>query len=114
MDQDTLYKLDYRRFNPGAFESESVTDCYQKAFRDENDDRKYFLTWRKWDFSKYATVDNNLEEPAYDAYTQLTTKDGDVINIEFLSGWEPQKAEEFLDKLFETGWFRKYDDRDLY
>lgn len=107
-----LLDCGYCRFKPSPFDGENVTDCYQKAFRDEDDNRKYFLTYHRWDFSQYAyrCHDPNLNKPSYEAETQLTTKNGGVLNITFLSQWEPEDAEEFLAKLFETGWFKKYDD----
>lgn len=106
-----LIKRGYNRFNPTPFDNESVTDCYQKTFRDKNNDRKYFLTYHKWDFSRFADARHpELNYPSYEAETQLTTKDGGVINLTFLHLWKPKEAEEFLEKLFETGWFKKYDE----
>ena len=110
--KEDLIKRGYNRFNPSPFDNESVTDCYQKAFRDEAGNRKYFLTYRQWDFSRYADTNHpSMNMPSYEAETQLTTKKGGTIDITFLHLWEPKDAEEFLEKLFETGLFKKYDER---
>lgn len=99
----------YNDYKPSVFDGDCVTRCYQKAFRD-GDDRKYFLTWHEWDFSKYADHRHpELLDHTFEGETQLTTTDGDVINITFLSGWGREKAEKFMEKLFDTGWFKKYD-----
>lgn len=111
--ESTLIKKGYQRFSPSPFDGECVMKCYQTAVRNNNGDRQYFITWKKWDFSQYKNGNHSeLEKPRYEAYTQLTTKDGNVIDITFLNGWEPEKAEEFMEKLFNTGWFRDYDRRD--
>lgn len=112
MNDQKLLDRGYHKFKPTPFDDESVVACFQTSFCDENDDRKYFLTWKKWDFSRFASPLRNrhLYEPSYEATTQLTyKKNGQSINIDFLNGWEPEDAEAFLDDLFKTGWFEKYD-----
>ena len=109
--KNELIKRGYNRFEPSVFDNDSISDCYQKAFWDENSNRKYFLTYKQWDFSRYSDTNHpDLNFPSYEAETQLTTKDGGVINLTFLHLWKPKEAEEFLEKLFETGWFKKYDE----
>ena len=89
--------------------SDEPTIDFEKL--DEDGMKKYFLTYHRWDFSRYSDVNHpDLNYPSYEAETQLTTKNGGIINLTFLHVWEPKDAEEFLEKLFETGWFRKYDD----
>lgn len=107
--KDDLLDHGYNDYKPGPFDGDCVTRCYQKAFRD-GDYRKYFLTWHEWDFSKYADPRHpELLDHTFEGETQLTTTDGYVINITFLSGWKREKAEKFMEKLFNTGWFEKYD-----
>lgn len=111
IEKDLLSK-GYHQFKPSGFDGECVTDCYQTAIRNSEGDREYFITWRKWDFSRYNyNNDSHLDEPAYEAETHLNTHDKNVIDITFHNGWEPEAVEEFMKKLFATGWFLEYDNR---
>lgn len=101
----------YNKFSSNAWDNENIECVYQKSFTDENGLRKYFLTWRKWNFSKYSYKDPSLKEAKWEGNTQLEyKKNGQHIDITFLNGWNTEDAEEFLEKLFETGWFKKYDE----
>ena len=112
MTDQELIKKKYNRFNPSNLDGQYVTDLYQKSFTDQNNNRKYFLIWKKYDFSKYADrFHKDLNKPRYEGDTQLTfNENNQVINLTFLDGWSTNDAEKFLEKLFATGWFKKYDD----
>ena len=108
-DKELIYR-GYKPFKPGPFDDECITQGFQKAIRDENDDRKYFITFKKWDFSRYDKVKELNDCVSYEGDTQLAyKKNGEFMNITFLHGWEAEEVEEFLDNLFSTGLFEKYD-----
>lgn len=105
MTDEQLEKNGYQYYEPSILDGECVTSLYQRSF----DGKKYFLTWRKWDFSRFADqLHLDLNEPKYEGNTQLELKDGSgTIDITFLSGWELDKAEKFMKQLFATGWFEE-------
>lgn len=109
--KDDLLKHGYYEYKPSPFDSDCVKKCYQKSFKDKNGNRKYFLTWKEWDFSQYADYHHpELEyQHSFEGNTQLITTDDDAIEITFFNGWSRDRAEKFLKKLFDTGWFEKYD-----
>ena len=109
--EKSLKDKNYKEFKPTSFDDECITKCYQSAIRNEDDKRDYFINWKKWDFSKYNYMRRpELNEPRFEADTQLTTKNEKTIEILFFNGWEPEEVEEFMKKLFETGWFKGYDE----
>ena len=111
MDQNYLLNQGYEQYKPSPFDGESVKTIFQKVFRNEDNKRKYFLTWKKWVYEKYAdSMHPELKDPRYEGETQLCQKKiGQYIYLTFLHGWNAEDAEEFLEKLFEAGWFENYD-----
>jgi len=105
-----LIERGYIKYKPSPFKDDCVTDSFQKVIKDDSNKRKYFVDWDKWDFSRYVDANHpDLNNPAFEGSTQLTTKDGEVVDITLHAGWGIKKAEEFLAKLFDTGWFKLYD-----
>lgn len=103
----------YKQFKYSPFNEFFAAACYQTSKKNDKGNRDYFITWRKWDLSKYTSERHpDLDRPRFEAETQLITKDKNVINITFLDGWKPDKVEEFMKKLFETGWFQSYDEEE--
>ena len=113
MTEQELIDNGYHKYEPNIFDNnDCIVACFQKAFCDtESNNRNYFITWKEWDFSKYAdSAHPELKIPSFEGSTQLTHKEtGNTINVEFLSTWNLNKAEKFMQDLFATGWFETYD-----
>lgn len=109
MTDEQLKENGYQYYAPSILDGECVTGLYQRSFGDDETYKKYFLTWKKWDFSRFADqLHLDLNEPKYEGNTQLGLKDGSgTIDITFLNGWELDKAEKFMKQLFATGWFEE-------
>ena len=110
MTVNELIEKGYKIYAPSAFSDDCITDIYQKSFSDEDDKRKYFLTWNQWDFSRYASHDESFNNPIFEGGAQLMTHDENTIEFKFFSGWDIEKAEQMLEKIYQLGDFRKYDD----
>lgn len=100
--ESILLNKGYKQFAPSAFDGVSVKNCYQKAFVNKDNEREYFITFKKWDFSQFADENHpDLTDYRFEADTQLTyLPNGQVINLEFLCGWEPSEIEQFMKDLF--------------
>ena len=105
-----LEKHGYKKYSPSCWDNDCVKDVFQKAVVDDKGNRKYFLDWRKWDFGKYNLYD--FDKPSYEGMVQLETINNQTINITLFAGWELKDAEFFMKRLFDTGWFKKYDDEE--
>ena len=112
MTSEELIEKGYTRHAPNALDDDCITDVYQRSFRYENNKRKYFLTWNKWDFSRYAAHDESLNNPVFEGVAQLCTHDEKTIEIKFFSGWDIDDAEQMLEKIYRLGDFRMYDKED--
>lgn len=112
MTGEELKENGYQYYEPTRIDGDFVECLYQRSFKDDNNTKQYFLTWKKWDFSQFADkMHPDLKDPRYEGDTQLELKDGSgTIDVTFLSGWELDKAEKFMEKLFATGWFKEYGD----
>lgn len=112
MTEEDFFKRGYKRFKSSSFDSDCVSDLYQKAIRDGNDDRLYFIDIKKWDFSRYQNRMQNQPHISYEIGTQLTHRETEnALNITFISGWNLDDAERFIEQLWKTGLFRGYDER---
>ena len=111
MNKKEFEKAGYIHYNPAPLDGECVTSVYQRSFNDKNGNKKYFLTWKEWDFSQYAdALHQDLKNRRYEADTQLTyKKNGQTLDLTFLDGWSVEDAEGFMKALFKLGWFEKYD-----
>ena len=107
MERDDFIKAGYTHFKPSRIEDECITDMYQKCFRDENGDRKYFITVERWDYTPVARGRNI--PIAYNFTVQLTTEDDRTLNIDLFNGWDIESTEEFVKKMFDLGWFKYYE-----
>lgn len=107
MTSEELIKAGYKRFDPPRFE-ECITDMYQKCIRDENGNRKYFITFERWD---YSPISNGRNIPIrFECSVQFTHKaTGETVNIDCLSGWNLEDIERYYEDQWNTGWYNYYE-----
>lgn len=108
MTDEKLLSKGYTEFTPGPFDNEGVIQCFQKRFRDEKG-IKYFITVNKWEPFTHPHTGETFES-SYEASTQLYRKDAhDAINMLFLSSWDIDDVEAYLESIFQTGLFDYYE-----
>lgn len=97
----------YARWDPPKYEN-CITDIFQKCIKDENNNKKYFITVERWDYSSIA---NSRHIPIrFEASVQLTHKaTGEVVNIDCLSGWSIEDMEKYYEDQWNTGWYKYYE-----
>ena len=107
MERDDFIKAGYTRFEPSSMEDECITDLYQKCFRDEDGNKKYFITVERWD---YNPMSDGRDIPiAYDFIVQFVTEDDRTLNVDLFNGWDIETTEDFVKKMFDLGWFKYYE-----
>ena len=84
------------------------TDLFQKCIRNEYG-KKYFININRWDFSLIHPRYSG--EVRYGATVQFTKKNGDAINVDYLSVQSDnlKEVEKFYEDMWDTGWFDYYE-----
>lgn len=103
MTNQELLDAGYKRWAPSPYR-EFETDMFEKCVRDEKG-KKYFIHISRWDFTQ---LDNQVNV-RYDSTVQFTHKNGEVVNVDGLNGWDLQELEKFYEDLWNTGWFKYYE-----
>lgn len=110
-DQDFIQR-GFKQFSPTPyFDSNGIETLFQKRY-DDKIGKRYFITVNKWkpivDYRNGKTWPSNYE---YEVYFQKDDGNGNTKAIKILlySGWNIDEAEEYVQKLFETGLFEYYE-----
>lgn len=107
---EELLERGYSRYAPSPVDGECVTDLYQKRFDDETG-KKYFITVKRWDFSKFPNA-RGLK-PSLEYETQLYKKGShDAVNLSFFDSWNVEDVEEHVEWMFSSGRFDYYEEWD--
>lgn len=109
MTAEELIENGYKKYGRDVYDSAAVTGIFQKAFFDDDGKRKYFITWKRWDFGVYPQIRDEMTVQ-FEGKSQFQTKDGNYIEITLFSGWDLDESEKFVEKMFKTGFFNRYDD----
>jgi len=94
----------YTRYDPPRFHDDCVTDLWQKWFKDDIG-KRYAITVERWDFSKFGRSDTGFEWSVQ--FTHEDTRNS--VNIDCLSGWGIEDAEEFYAAQWATGLYDYYE-----
>lgn len=98
----------YREYEPIVFDPPDVEKRFQKRF-DDDVGKKYFIDVKKWRALRRPHM-SELTNVSYEYETQMYKKDThDAVNFEFLSSWDLESVEEFMEKQFATGMFDYYE-----
>ena len=96
-----LLEKGYREYPRTAFDNENIEHVYQKCFRDDKGIR-YFMDVKKWKDVQHPST-GEIIVGGYEYETQLYKKDShDAMNLLFLTTWDLDEAEAFVDKMFEA------------
>lgn len=104
--KDELLNKDFKPFEPNYLDSPSCDGCYQKLYRDNLGNKKYFLDVKHYSMT-HPTTREDLS--GFEISTQVY-KNGnhEAINITFLND-NIDDAEEFINKLFEYNLIENYE-----
>ena len=93
--KEKLIAAGYNRYDPPRFE-DCITDIFQKCIRDKDNNKQYYITCERWD---YSNISNGRNIPVrYEWSVQLTHKEtGEVVNIDCLSGWSIEDVEKYYE-----------------
>ena len=109
MTHEELIEKGYHEYKPTPYEHQGVERVYQKCFRD-NKGKKYFIDVKKWE-DMFHPYTHELIPGGYEYETQLYKKGThDPFNITFLSHWDIENVEEFVENLFQSGVLDYYEE----
>lgn len=107
--EEELIERGFTSFKPTMFDSESVDKCYQKCYRNEKGDKKYFLDAKHFNLT-HPTTGEDLG--GWELSTQLYVKGNHhAINLTFLED-DIDEAVSLIEFLYEGGQIENYENAD--
>lgn len=107
LSKDYLLDLGFLEYKPTRIDSPSVDACYQKLYRDELGNKKYYLNVKHYNLI-HPTTHEDLS--GYEISTQVYNKGNhNAINMNFLDD-NIAEAENFIDALFKNNLIENYED----
>lgn len=108
MTDEYILSKGYHEYKPTHFDSPGVEKRFQKRF-DDDKGKKYFIDIKKWEPITHPHT-GEVFDLGYECETQMYKKDThDAVNFDFLSSWDLDSVEEFMEKQFATGMFDYYE-----
>lgn len=105
---EELIQKGFSKYDRYAGQTDSIIYNFQKCYRDENNNRLFFIDINKWDFS-WAKVPIG-QEYTYEITAQLYRKgDHEFFDIRFGTNFTIEQAEEFIYKLLENNIIEPYE-----
>lgn len=102
----------YHQFKPSSLHNPNISRCWQRRFEDDVG-KKYFIDINEWDNAEmkaHMSHPENCPDFSYEYELQMYAKDThDAINLTFLSSWDIERVEAFVEKLWATGEFDYYE-----
>ena len=106
-DEELLSK-GFSKYDRHKLQNDSIMYNFQKCYRDEDNNKLFFLDVQKWDFSWAKVPVHQMH--TYEITAQLYRKgDHENFDITFGAGYTIEEAEEFVFKLFEIGMIEPYE-----
>ena len=103
MNDEYILECGYKRYNPTAFDSDSVVSRFQKRFDDEYG-KKYFIDILKWSHEFIpANRRDKYYKPfsyTYEIYTTMFEEEKG-LRIELYNDWTLEETERFAEDFFE-------------
>lgn len=105
--KELLLTAGYKQYEKSKLDHDSITECFQKKIRGD-----YFINVNHWFHSNHALMDS------WQFKVQFHTLKGGAVNVELVqwfnnsgtySGKTIQDAEDFFEKIWQTGMFQSYD-----
>lgn len=111
-DQDFIQR-GFKQFPPTPhLDFDGIETRFQKRYDDEIG-KRYFITVNKWRAIKDSRIPDGVWPSSYEYEVYFQKDDGNgntkAIKILLYSGWNIDEAEEYVQKLFETGLFEYYE-----
>ncbi len=103
-----LKKRGYKEFKPGLFHNEGIERCFQKRVTDEKGTR-YFIDVNQWRGMTNPHTGEKIPV-SYEYETYLYNLDREPVRMLFYAGWDIEKVEAHINKLFETGLYSYYEE----
>lgn len=102
-----LIEQGFHKFDRTQFQPSSVIYNFQKCYRDEEGNKKFFIDCAKWDWTWTGQrVSDTYSYSFSGQYYQKGTHD--AFNIEFI-GWDLVQVETFLNSMFNAGLIENYE-----
>ena len=103
---EILTNKGYKKFKPSPWQHESITDLFQKCFKDKHG-KKYFITVNKWKSWIHPHTGEEFP-PAYEITVQFTFNENPV-DMNFFHWDHLDQAEEKIEEIWKKCGFDYYE-----
>lgn len=97
MIDNDIINAGYKEFEPSPFHNKGVSKCFQKRF-DDDVGKKYFIDINKWEFPPHPYTKDPI--PTSYEFEAFLGKDDNPIQLVLYSGWDMDKAENFIEEVW--------------